>query len=264
MSETISLTFSDRGENHAGMQMVGHMVDIGSGFNLEDLISINQKFVDLGYTANTYNLNDIYDELPDSVPNASVLVIKNGLKYFLDKIGSVDQDLLNEMTSFDWDNKYYDTRRSRVLNKQARYNVCFSEFGQDPDYQNKKGTVISYNQASLLGKIRSELPKMLGPKANNLVCEGNRYYNLSKCGIGWHGDSERRKVIAFRLGGTMNLKYNWFKNSKSIGNSLTLKLDNGDFYIMSEKAVGTDWKYRSKYTLRHCAGTDYSKYIKLT
>ena len=75
MTETISLTFSDRGENHTGMQMVGHMVDIGSGFNLEDLLSIKKKFVDLGYTANTYNLNDLYDELPDSVPNASILVV---------------------------------------------------------------------------------------------------------------------------------------------------------------------------------------------
>ena len=167
------------------------------------------------------------------------------------------------MTSFDWDTKYYDTRCSRVLNKQARYNVCFGDVGQEPDYQNKKGTVFSYNQASLSGQIRGELPNILGPKDNNLVCEGNRYYNLDKCGIGWHGDSERRKVIAFRLGCTMDLKYNWFNNSQPIGNSLTIKLDNSDFYIMSEKAIWTDWKSRSKFTLRHCAGTDDSKYIKL-
>ena len=29
---------------------------------------------------------------------------------------------------------------------------------------------------------------------------------------------------------------------------------------MSEKATGYDWKYRSKYTLRHCAGCN--KYTK--
>ena len=82
MSETISLTFSDLGENHVGMQMVGNIVDIGSGFNPEDLVSIKQKFNDLGYTANTYNLNDLYDDLPDSVSNASVLVVKKWAAIF--------------------------------------------------------------------------------------------------------------------------------------------------------------------------------------
>lgn len=31
-------------------------------------------------------------------------------------------------------------------------------------------------------------------------------------------------------------------------------LNNGDIYIMSEKAVGTDWKKKNTLTLRHAAG----------
>ena len=40
MSETITLTFGDAGENHAGMKMVGNVGKIGSGFNLKDLLNI--------------------------------------------------------------------------------------------------------------------------------------------------------------------------------------------------------------------------------
>jgi hypothetical protein len=31
-------------------------------------------------------------------------------------------------------------------------------------------------------------------------------------------------------------------------------LDDGDIYVMSEKAVGTDWKKKVIYTLRHSTG----------
>jgi len=40
-----------------------------------------------------------------------------------------------------------------------------------------------------------------------------------------------------------------------------LSLNHGDMYVMSEKATGWDWKYRSRATLRHAAGAD--KYLKL-
>ena len=34
----IALTFGDAGENHAGMQMVGNLGDIGSGFTVKNLL----------------------------------------------------------------------------------------------------------------------------------------------------------------------------------------------------------------------------------
>jgi uncharacterized protein YjdB len=104
---------------------------------------------------------------------------------------------------------------------------------------------------------------LLGTKAEHLICEGNRYFDLRKCGIGWHGDAERRKVIALRLGESMDLYYNWFYKFKPIGNTFKLSLNDGDIYIMSEKAVGWDWKRSSIHTLRHSAGKEGSKYLKL-
>ncbi len=49
MQGTVSLTFCDSGENHVGMRMLGKKVDIGQGFNKEDLLRAMENFKN-GYT----------------------------------------------------------------------------------------------------------------------------------------------------------------------------------------------------------------------
>ena len=44
------------------------------------------------------------------------------------------------------------------------------------------------------------LPLIIPEKCTNMVAEGNYYYDLKKCGIGFHGDAERKKVVAIRVG----------------------------------------------------------------
>lgn len=88
------------------------------------------------------------------------------------------------------------------------------------------------------------------------------YYDVKNCGIGYHGDSERKIVVALRLGVSMPLHYTWFQNSKVISNSTTkLTINGGDIYIMSEKATGYDWKLRKIPTLRHAAEAE--KYLSI-
>ena len=86
-----------------------------------------------------------------------------------------------------------------------------------------------------------------------MFAEENYYYNLKlkEVGIGFHGDTERRKVIAMRLGESMNLVYQWFYQSEPVGKRIELMLNDGDLYIMSDKAVGQDWMRKKIYTLRH-------------
>ena len=266
MTETISLTFSDQGENHVGMELVGSMVPKGKGFSTLDLKKIQSNFELKGYHTQLHRLNDLYKDLGLNkiIKEAYILVVRQGLKYFLDNQSKTQEDMFVEMTNFPWDQKYFDTRRQKVLNKHARSNVCFGPVTQNPDYINKKGTIISYQDVPILQGLKNQLSEMLGEKGENLVCEGNRYYDLKKCGIGWHGDKERRKVVAFRLGEEMNLNYQWFHKFKSFGRTLELNLQGGDMYMMSEKAVGTDWNQGSKYTLRHAAGKPNSKYLKVT
>ena len=58
------------------------------------------------------------------------------------------------------------------------------------------------------------------------------------------------------------MAWHWFFKNKAVGNIIGVKLNDGDVYIMSEKAVGTDWKKSSIYTLRHSAGESYIKTIE--
>ena len=137
--------------------------------------------------------------------------------------------------------------------------MCFGDESQEPNYEEKKGTIIGFDRVKLLKKLRDNLGEILGKQASNLEVEGNYYYDVKKCGIGFHGDSERKKVIAASLGASRPIHWQWYENSKPIGRRIKLQLNNGDMYIMSEKASGWDWKYRSKKTLRHAAGEKYVK-----
>ena len=249
-NETITLTFCDSGENHVGMEMLGEKVEVGDGFQLEDLIKTREKFEELGLETELYNLGELVDEEKEE---AYVLVIRSTVSKLVNK-----EELWNELTRFEWDRKYYCTRRKRVLNKHARANVCFAEVGRVSDYERKRGTIIGYTNVPQLALLRKTIEIGVGDKGSNMVCEGNRYFKES-CGIGFHGDSERRRVIGVRLGLSMPIHWCWYKNSKAIGKKLELMLNDGDMYMMSEKAVGTDWKKRKIATLRHAAG--HVKYL---
>jgi hypothetical protein len=61
----------------------------------------------------------------------------------------------------------------------------------------------------LTAHFRQRLQGFIGPKTQDLACEGNYYYDISTCGIGFHGDAERRRVVAVRLGATIPLHYQW-------------------------------------------------------
>jgi hypothetical protein len=90
-------------------------------------------FEDLGAKPEIIQLNDLIQEedLPKGLDfdPAYILVVKGGLKNILHE-GSNIQDLHKELKSFEWDAKYFDTRRQKVLNKHARRNVCFGEKAQ--------------------------------------------------------------------------------------------------------------------------------------
>nr|WIL03156.1 2OG-Fe(II) oxygenase [Cedratvirus borely] len=94
------------------------------------------------------------------------------------------------------------------------------------------------------------------------MVEGNRYYDVNKCYIGFHGDSERRKVIGLRLGQPLPLYFAWWYQGKRISQYGEIELEDGDLYCMSSKAVGWDWKKKNTPTLRHAAGNKKTLGIK--
>jgi hypothetical protein len=252
---TITLTFGDQAENHVlpkgaskgvGMQKIGEMAP--SGFSIKDLQLAKVKFEKKGYVTELICLNDAYNNDADE---AFILIVRHGVKALLSNGYSLD-DLFNEQSSLDVDKKAF--MYGRVVEKHARHNLCFAEESQDPDYENGKGRLVAFNEVPLLSQIRDHLPKFIGKKAEKLMVEGNYYYDIKKCGIGFHGDSERKKVIAVRLGCDLPLHYQWFLKNDSVGERVILMLSHGDLYVMSEKATGYDWKMKNIPTLRHATG----------
>ncbi len=252
--DAITLTFGDCMENHAGMQKLGEMS--ANGFTFEDLDRIRNFFQDLGAKTKLYHLNKLLSEEHQKIVDADafLLIVKNGVNFLSPKLSD---NLYEEHNNLEYDKLYYDTRRKKVLNKLARWNLCFDNESQTADFEEKKGTIIGYDEVPYTKILKNKISKLTNDP--NLKLEANYYYDLKKTGIGYHGDGERRKVVGVRLGKDNPFAFKWFKDSEHIGRKFETVLSDGDIYIMSEKTVGTDWKKRSKITLRHAAGA--KKYI---
>lgn len=243
MSQTFTLTFGDCAENHVGMQKIGNILT--SGITYPELCNIQKEFEDDGYECVMNELHTLVDE-NIVVEDAYLLVIKNGVNKYCNST-----NLFNEHDLLKKDKKAL--MRGKVVNKIARYNLCISDFSQEPDYEKGKGTVIDFKDVIETTKIRTGL-SLLNNKFNNLQCEGNYYYDINKTYIGFHGDTERRIVVGVRLGQNFPIHFQWYNRFKEVGKMFTYILEDGDIYIMSNKAVGYDWKKSSQYTLRHAAG----------
>ncbi|MBL4898264.1 MAG: hypothetical protein JKX76_01325 [Colwellia sp.] len=268
-NSTITLTFGDVAENHVGNQQLGTLSD--EGLSYEDLTNAQGEFERRGYETELIHLNPglrgtIYANL--TVEDAYVLVIRNGIEWFMGDCvlepdqGTVNESLFQEQSILNHDKKA--KMYGRVVNKHARWNLCFADYSQESDYEIGNGTVVAFGDVPLTSTIRENLPNAFGEKAANLYCEGNYYYNNEKTGIGMHGDNERRIVIAARIGASMPLKYQWFYKCKGVGEPIEINLNGGDMYAMSAKAVGTDFKKRNMLTLRHAAGCKKYTTLKKT
>lgn len=116
IDEVISLTFGDQGENHIGMDKVGNMLEKGEGFNHSDLLNIKntiEKYIDTNNIDKHIEIeikhlnNYLENENEVNIEVAYVMIIRNAIVLF-----SINaDDLYDEMLGFDWERKYFDTRR---------------------------------------------------------------------------------------------------------------------------------------------------------
>ena len=239
---TYTITFGDVAENHAKMQKIGTLHE--SGYSIEQLEKIQGKLDSYGLVTEMVSLNTGFGEDFDK---ANVLIIRKGAQFIL---GEETDGLIAENDGLTMDKKAL--MRGRVVNKVARWNLCFADEDQEPDYETGKGRIVSWGKIPKMSKIRQVISEWTEDVLLN--GEANYYYDISKCGIGFHGDAERKKVFAVRMGATMTLYFQWYQRSCPVGTPFELVLDDGDMYIMSEKAVGFDWMKKIKPTLRHSTG----------
>jgi len=252
----ITLTFAESGENHVGMEQIG--IRGNHGFFLEDLQQVKENFP--GKETELFPLHKLLGN--ESFPEAYVLVVRNAFPSIANEL----LDILSkneEQGGVDWDKKVY--MYGRVCNKKARYNLLFCDLGEgeggiggerkkkiEANYEEKQGTKYNIHAYEPLQRLYQQMITLTPQK--EFIIEGNYYYNVKECYIGAHGDAERRMVMGYRLGETFPLHYQWYQHQHPISNICTIELHHGDMYIMSEKAVGYDWKKSSIMTLRHGAG----------
>ena len=257
-NSVVTITLGDMAENHVGMEQIGQMVPQGQGFNLNDLNEIKQRFDQLGIETelidlSSRQLNNI--DLNINLPQAHLLIIKDGINAILNVESNYDKNqMFQEQCDLDVDKQAF--MYGRVVNKKARWNLCFDNQGSEPNYAEGKGRVVAWNDIPITNIIYQNLITYFGQKAENLKGEGNYYYAVNQCRIGYHGDGERRKVPALRLGASLPIHYQWYYQSNPVGSRMSFPLNGGDIYIMSEKTVGTDWKKKNIYTLRHATGSN--------
>lgn len=254
-NQAITLTFGDCAENHIGMQQIGELSS--NGYSLEDLENFKSHF-NLSQSQ-IFNLKDLAG-LTDNpnVPDGYILIIVNGIDELLQKTNFNKIDLFNEQINLEYDKQAF--MYGRVVNKNARWNICFSNFSQEPDYPNKKGRIVNFLNVPLTKIIKDKLENITCKDNEQLQGEGNYYYDINKTGIGFHGDAERKKIIGVKLGSIIPFEYQWFYKSNPIGNRIHFDIGDGDIYMMDIVASGFNWKRKNIYTLRHAAGCE--KFLK--
>jgi hypothetical protein len=254
-----TVSFADICENGPGMERIG--MEAERTITVADLHGLEGQYEAAGGKTSFYPLL-----AQDSSVGcgAAVLVMHN----FADVILGVDAanileyeiEFMNQKGKLDGKALF----RGTVKNKLARHNNVIADFDQEPVYEKGKGTVVRFCDYPMHEKMRAVLCEWLGLPTLN--AEVNYYYDVRKCGIGFHGDSERTVVAGLRLGtatAQMPLLFQAYYKLKPYGEMTQVALRHGDVYVMCGKAVGNDWKKRSLVTLRHAAGSQTCAYSKL-
>ena len=251
---TTTITFGDVAENHAGMEKIGKLHD--RGYSLETLHKVQERLEAEGVKCELVPLHNHWEGNEAEVVEAYILVIRQGVQHILQT--SDAKALMIESDGLAVDK--HALMRGRVVNKIARWNLCFADRDQEPDYEIGKGRIVAFKHLPLLSTIRAKISELTDDQLLN--GEANYYYDVSKCGIGYHGDGERKKVFAVRMGASLPIYYQWYHYTQPVGSRIEISLHDGDMYMMSEKAVGFDWLNKRIPTLRHATGCNKYTVIK--
>lgn len=251
-----TVTFCECAESDRSLEPLGEKAV--EGFTVEELGVAGDLFAQDGIDTELVRLDGPFP--PGEFPPAAVLVVRGGVELLC---GVAQDAVMEQLAGLRYDKHMW--HYGKVSNKRARHCNVLADFDQEPDYAAKRSTVVDFKHIPPLQRMRERLPKYLGPKAERMLAEVNKYPASAagevKGGIGFHGDAERRLVVAARFGASaFPLEYRWYRRNRVVGEPIALKVAPGDVYVMSDKAVGSDWKMSSRLTLRHAAG--HASYLK--
>jgi hypothetical protein len=244
MNSALTITIGDWSQNR-----------FSSGLTLEDLIQFKRFLINCGYPASIYSLNDLLESKSDP---AYLLFSRGGVSAF------GNPDLISKQLK---EREEIFAKKAFLYGREVNRIGFWSLFLSDEKVESRimYGGKSTYDSGSANWKEFPEIEKVKR-KIEEISCRSpmsgqvNWYYDVSKCGLGFHGDSERSVVFGIRLGNTNPMDFSWFEYTKGegwnkVGKTLTCHLSNGDFYILSSKAVGTDHKKPSASpVLKHAVG----------
>jgi len=227
---------------------------ISNGISCTRLEALQQKYKYDGYETELYDLSKLKLKENTKLTNskdilkeeASILIVRQF------KFGICLHTIEGELKNIKYDTKC-------VGRNSAKYTAILTSNSPIQSIQSKD-SVYDFNTLEGLNSVKEDLEEVTECFLKGDI---NYYYNISNCGIGWHGDADRNIVCGFRVGSDMNILFRWYQDRNIVSEHLELILHSGDLYIMSEKAIGTDWKKYAKglLTLRHAAGS--KKYTEI-
>ena len=244
-----TVTFCECAESDRSLQQLGEKAS--SGFSIAQLERAKAWFEQRGIAC-------ILIPLPNpngTGPDGAVLVARAAVPLLC---GVPSQaHVMDELLQIPYDTKMI--HYGKLAEKRARHCNVLADHDQSPDYGTRQSTVVRFARVPALERMRAQLPDILGSDATNMFAEVNKYPSAADDavigGIGFHGDSERRRVVAARFGtSAFLLRFVWFRSHKVASGPIDVTVFPGDVYIMSDAAVGHDWKCSGRHTLRHAAG----------
>jgi hypothetical protein len=266
-----SITFSKSTESHAGTTVHGTSATVGY-----DKVDIDRAVAwaeENGVKYESYALHD----LTGSTRKAHFLVLRDALGTLMgdpvNGLTSVTTEFLQEVVPR-LDDRFVNFQR--VTQKKARQNAEIGPVGYASELAScplgsrpgkvLSGVVISYDILPNIKRIQQGLHRVLGAKAKDLLAEVNFYGQirggtqkpLKECGIGFHGDGERKDVVCVILGASKEIHFNAFSGTRPIGERLIVEVGSADIYIMDEAATGNSWvkdrRVPDPQHYRHAAG----------
>jgi hypothetical protein len=199
----------------------------------------------------------------ERMDEAVVLVIRDGANVLTDDPEMADK-MLREHEGLEYDKTTVMYRKVCVA--RSRRNLHFADEGRPEDMANGRNTVVAWTSVPANARCHRVLTELLGT-TDVTSAVANHYPDPAKCGIGWHGDAERRQTIMVRLGAGSNTRpihFLWCGDGAKIASPITIDLQHGDVMVPCAKAVGTDYHQKRVPTVRHGTGFPSGKSVLLT
>ena len=257
--------FSQPGGNSV---RVGKMAE--KGFSAQELRILCASLKEQGIDASIVDLvSEAVDKgttsewLCDLMGDTVVLVIRNGANALTDDPAMADK-MLEEHRGLEYDTTTL--LRKKVCVARSRRNLHFADEGRPEDMANGQNTVVPWSSVPANAECRRVLTELL-ETADVASAVANYYPDPAKCGIGWHGDAERRQTIMVRLGAgsdTRPIHFLWCERGEAVAAPITINLAHGDVMVPCAKAVGTDYRTMTRPTVRHGTGYPSGTSVLLT